>query len=152
MLSQGATTYWERWNGYYSQIHSCFTSPGGWFYQGLTGIRTDTKAPGFKKIMIKPAIVGKLAWVQTYYDSPYGRIISNWRRDTNRLTMEVTIPTNATATVFVVSNDATAVIESGRPANSAEAVTFLSRQDNIAVRELGSVTYRFQSILSEPVK
>ena len=64
MLSQGATTFWEQWNGYWSQIHSCFTSPGGWFYQGLAGIRPDADAPGFKKIIIKPAVVGDLTWVK----------------------------------------------------------------------------------------
>ncbi|MCX6033388.1 MAG: family 78 glycoside hydrolase catalytic domain, partial [Chloroflexi bacterium] len=28
MLSQGATTFWEQWNGSWSQIHSCYVSPG----------------------------------------------------------------------------------------------------------------------------
>jgi alpha-L-rhamnosidase len=57
MLEQGATTWWEQWNGHWSQIHSCFTSLDGWFYQGLAGIRPDPSAPGFKKIIIKPAIL-----------------------------------------------------------------------------------------------
>ena len=85
MLSQGATTLWEQWNGYSSQIHSCFTCPSGWFYQGLAGIRPDPAAPGFKKIIIKPAIVGDLTWVKCHHDSPYGRIVSNWQREGRQL-------------------------------------------------------------------
>ena len=101
MLEQGATTWWEQWNGFYSRIHSCFTMLDGWFYQGLAGIRPDPTAPGFKKIIIRPAIVGDLTWVKCHYDSPYGRIVSNWKRDGNKVTMDVTIPANTTATVFV---------------------------------------------------
>jgi len=42
------------------RIHSCFTSPGSWFYQGLAGIKADVTAPAFKRIIIKPAIIGDL--------------------------------------------------------------------------------------------
>jgi alpha-L-rhamnosidase len=77
MQSLGTTTFWKQWNGYFSQIHSCFTYPSRWFYQGLAGIRPDPAAPGFKKILIKPAIVGELTRVKAHYDSPYGRIVSN---------------------------------------------------------------------------
>ena len=101
MIEQGATTFWEQWNGYWSHMHSCFTSADNWLYQGLAGIQTDPAAPGFKKIIIKPAIVGDLTWVKAHHDSPYGRIVSNWQREGNNLTMDVTIPANTTATVFV---------------------------------------------------
>ena len=48
MLEQGATTLWEQWNGIWSNIHSCFTSPDNWFYQGLAGIQTDPPRPALK--------------------------------------------------------------------------------------------------------
>jgi alpha-L-rhamnosidase len=49
MVEKGATTAWEQWNGFYSQIHSCFPYIGGWFYRGLAGIQWDTEHPGFQK-------------------------------------------------------------------------------------------------------
>ena len=145
MLSQGATTFWEQWNGYYSKIHSCFTSPGGWFYQGLAGIRPDPASPGFKKIIIKPAVVGDLTWVKAYYDSQYGRIVSNWKVETGKLTMEVTIPINTTATVYVPAKDSAAVTESGKPVAKAKGVTFLRMENGAAVYEVESGPYRFKS-------
>ena len=42
--------------------------------------RPDPTGPGFKKIIIKPNIVGDLHWVESNYDSVHGRIDSNWRR------------------------------------------------------------------------
>ena len=136
MLEQGATTWWEQWNGYYSHIHSCFTSLDGWFYQGLAGIRPDPARPGFKRIIIKPAIVGDLTWVKAHFDSPYGRIVSNWRRDGRRLTMDIAIPANTTATLYVPTSRPGEVTESGRPAAEAAGVTFLRAEKGAAIYEL----------------
>ncbi len=147
MLSQGATTFWEQWNGYFSQIHSCFASPDGWFYQGLAGIRPDPSAPGFKKIVIKPAIVGDLTWVKCGYDSMHGRIESDWRREGDRLTMDIKIPANTTATVYVPTQDASKVLESGEPANKVKSVTFVKSENGAAIYQVGSGNYSFTSPL-----
>ena len=147
MLSQGATTFWEQWNGSWSQIHSCYVSPGSWFYQGLAGIRPDESGPAFKKIIIKPAVVGDLTWVKCGYDSIHGKIVSNWRRDGDKLTMEVTIPINTTAVVYVPAKDAAEVTESGKSAGKMAGVRFLRVQDGAAVYAVGSGAYQFQSTL-----
>jgi len=150
MLSQGATTFWEQWNGSWSQIHSCYVSPGSWFYQGLAGIRPDETGPGFKKIIIKPAVVGDLTWVKCGYDSIHGKIVSNWRRDGNKLTMEVTIPVNTTAVVYVPAKDEAGVTEGDKPVSKANGVKFLRMENGAAVYEVGSGSYRFQSTLLNP--
>lgn len=149
MLSQGATTFWEQWNGYWSQIHSCFTSPGGWFYQGLAGIRPDETGPGFKKIIIKPAVVGDLTWVQCGYDSIRGRIVSHWKCEGDQLTMDVTIPVNTTATVHVPTRDQAGITESGQPAAKSNGVKFLRMENGAAIFEVGAGTYRFGSALND---
>ena len=145
MLAQGATTFWEQWDGYWSQIHSCFTSPGGWFYQGVAGILPDETGPGFKKIIIKPAIVGDLTWVKCRYDSVHGRIVSDWKRETGNVLLDVTIPINTTATVYVPAKDAAGVTESGKPAAKADGVNFRRMENGAAVYEVGSGHYRFES-------
>jgi alpha-L-rhamnosidase len=142
MLEQGATTLWEQWNGYWSRVHSCFTSPDNWFYQGLGGIQADPAAPGFKNAIIKPAIVGDLTWVKTYHDSHYGRIVSNWQRVDDGLTMEVTIPANSTATVYVPAGSAGDVTVNGQPLKKADHVTFLRMENGKAVLKVGSGEYR----------
>ena len=147
MLERGATTLWEAWNGFWSHIHSCFTSPDNWFYQGLAGIQTDPAAPGFKNTIIKPAIVGDVTWVKSHHDSPYGRIVSHWKREGEKLTMDVTIPPNTTATIFVPAKDAASVTESGKPAGEAKGVKFLRFEKNAAVYAVGSGNYQFQSQL-----
>jgi len=147
MLEQGATTWWEQWNAHWSQIHSCFTSLDGWFYQGLAGIRPDPDKPGFKQIIIKPAVVGDLTWVKSHFDSPYGRIISNWQCEGQKLTMEVTIPANTTATLYIPAKEANGVTESNNSAAKTKGVKFLRMENHAAVYAVESGTYRFQSTL-----
>jgi len=94
--------------------------------------------------------------------------VSNWKRESapstdstssrqvrlraGKLTMDVTIPVNTTATVYVPAKDATGVTESGKPAAKAEGVIFLRMENSAAVYAVGSGTYRFQSTLSETIK
>jgi alpha-L-rhamnosidase len=148
MLAQGASTCWEQWNGNFSLIHNCFTSADNWLYQGLAGIQPDPAGPGFRKIIIKPAIVGDLTWVNCHHDSPYGRIVCNWKREDGTLRLEVAIPPNTTATVFVPAEDAARVTESGLPASKAAGVTFLRMEHNAAVYAVAAGTYRFQAAVA----
>ena len=167
MAEHGATTVWELWNG--DTADPAMNSGNHvmlvgdfiiWLYERLAGIQCDPDAVGFKKIVIKPTPVGDLTWVKAHYDSMYGRIVSNWKHEDSNLTMEVTIPANTTATVFVPSKDASGVTESGpstalragKPAANSEGVKFLRMENNTAIYAVGSGTYRFQSTLSEAVK
>jgi alpha-L-rhamnosidase len=147
MLAKGATTCWEQWNGHWSRVHSCFTSADNWLYQGLGGIRPDPAGPGFKKTIIQPAVVGDVTWVRCHHDSPYGRIVSNWKRAGKTLEMDVTIPANTSATVHVPAADASSVTESGRRAASAEGVTFVRMDGGAAVFTVASGSYRFASTI-----
>ena len=65
--------------------------------------------------------------------------------------MEVTIPANTTATVYVPAEEEAGVTESGTPAMKAIGVKFLRMENDAAVYDVGSGTYRFLSILPETV-
>jgi len=140
MVESGATTCWEQWNGYYSQIHSCFPYIGGWFYRGLAGIRWDPDAPGFKNIILRPEPVKSVDWVKCSYESPYGQIVSNWKLENRLFTWDITIPPNTTATVYVPGNNIT---EGGSPAEKAQGITFSGTEKDRAVIEIESGNYKF---------
>jgi hypothetical protein len=109
------------------------------------GIQSD--APGYKRIRIQPVIREGLTWAKTSYDSICGKISTDWKLDGSKLTLDVTIPANTTATVFVPAKDASAVTESGKPVTKAEGVKFLRMENGAAVYAVGSGTYRFESTL-----
>jgi len=140
------TTWPETWSGWGSQIIQVVGTPGAWFYEGLAGIRPDPAQPGFKHFSIRPGIVDSVDWVECHHDSPYGRIVSNWKREGDNLIMEVTVPANTTTTVFVPAKDAGAVFESGKPVDKAKGVKFLRWEAPAAVYAVGAGTYRFESV------
>lgn len=153
-ISKGATAIWERWDsdtkGAGMNSEALLILSGNldaWFYQTLAGINYDPEQPGFKHIIIRPQPVGDLTLVKAHHDSMYGRIVSNWNRQGDRLTMDVVIPANTTATVYVPFRDAKSVTESGQPAAQADGVTFLRMEDDSALYEVGSGFYQFGSTM-----
>jgi alpha-L-rhamnosidase len=158
----GSDVMKETWAGGQALMPSLGGNIAAWNMESLAGIRPDPNAPGFKNAIIKPAVVGDLQWVTAHHDSPYGRIVSNWKKDGDKLTMEVTIPPNTIATVYVPvsakpsedgpAKDAAGVTESGKPVAKAEGVKFLRMENGAAVYEVGSGTYQFQSALTKTAK
>ncbi len=151
MVRTGATTIWELWNsdragpGMNSRNHFALGAIGRWFFESLGGIRPDPQRPGFQHAIIRPAPAGELTWAQAEHVSMYGPIRSAWKLADGRLTLEVTVPANATATVHVPAGGPEAVTEGGRPAGRAEGVTFLKAAKGAAIYRVGAGTYRFVS-------
>lgn len=152
MISKGATTMWELWNGDTAgsgmnsrNIVMLIGDLNIWLHEYLGGIRSDPNAPGFKRIIIKPEPVGGLTWVKDSYDSVRGRISSEWRQSTGRFDLEITIPANTTAEVYVPAKAPGNVTESGLPAAQAADVHFLRMENAAAVFEVAAGKYKFLS-------
>ena len=133
------TVFKENWQGGLVQMPSLAGPIGAWFYRSLGGIRADE--PGFKTFILEP-YTNTLDWVKCSYDSPYGRIDSNWSKKDNVLTMNLTVPANTTATIYVPGKS---ISESGLPDDEAEGVTFLRMEKNKAVFRVESGRYEFKS-------
>ena len=106
MAENGATTIWELWNGdkaspkmnsgnHVMLLGDLLT----WCYQYLGGIQgTDA----YKHIILKPAFdIQDCEWANVSFDSPYGSITSNWKKNLQHLNWHVVIPCNTTATVYL---------------------------------------------------
>jgi hypothetical protein len=145
-VKSGKTTLTEAWNGgTASQNHFMYGQLNEWFYHDLAGIQCDPAGPGFQKIIIKPALVGDLTWVKAAYHSIRGKIVSEWTHHSKGLTMNVTIPIGATATIHVPAAKLLLVKEGGVPASSAPGVSYQRMANGAAVFTVGSGTYQFTS-------
>lgn len=105
MIRKGPGTFFEDWRCKGSALHSSYLYIGSWFIEGLGGIHRPEA--GFKHFTIEPwidPIIGPKE-VNTYYDSMYGRIISNWKKSGNKVTINVTIPPNTTATLKLMKTE-----------------------------------------------
>jgi alpha-L-rhamnosidase len=114
-IVNGATTLYENWpldtKSDISMNHIMFGEVGAWMYKGLGGILPDEENPGFKNIILKPNFVKGLAQFEARHDSPYGTIISSWKKDGNKVEYKVVIPANSTATLYL---EATGILENGK--------------------------------------
>jgi hypothetical protein len=78
-----------------------FGSVDEWFYKELAGIQPAPDAVGFDKIIIRPRILGGLKWAKANYQSVRGPVASAWKIRGGKLRLNVTIPANASAEIFV---------------------------------------------------
>jgi alpha-L-rhamnosidase len=147
-LKRGATALTEAWDANHNSSHNHFMLGQiiEWYYETLVGINVHpTEPPGFKRILIKPTPVGDLTSARAAFSSVRGRIACGWTREGDQFTLDVTIPANTTATVYVPTTDAAYVAEGGEPARNAAGVRFVRVEGDRAVYEIDSGTYRFTS-------
>jgi len=144
-LRDGRTTITEAWTGGGSQNHLTLGAAiDTWFYYVLAGINPDESAPGFKKFTIKPFIPeNDLEWVNASIHTMHGKISSAWQKKTGGFNIEVTVPVNTTATLYIPAAPGAIITESGIPVLQAKGIKPLASADNKSVFELGSGTYSF---------
>jgi alpha-L-rhamnosidase len=148
-IDRGATTLWEEWDGTQSRNHIMFGDISSWFVEYLAGIRTDASAPGYKKIIIHPLLLGDLTSAKATRQCMYGTISSSWTRSNGKLTMQITVPANTSARVYIPAKQGSAISESGKPAAQAEGVKYVGTEDNAAVFEVGSGQYEFAASVQQ---
>jgi alpha-L-rhamnosidase len=143
MLEEGASTFWEQWDGANSRIHSSYLSIGSWFFEGLAGIRPDEDAPGFRVVQVRPPLIRELDHVRAEYDSIRGRVGSEWERSDHAFRLRILIPANATGRVFLPTTEPDTVTESGVKASEATGVHRIRVVDGFTVVEVESGRYSF---------
>jgi len=167
----GATTVWERWDSYTvehgfegvsgnqnaamnSFNHYAFGAVTEWMFRELAGI--DTDGPGYQRVRIQPhpprpgsnPDQPAIDWVQAEYRSIRGKIVTRWRRTSDRFELQFTIPPNTTATVFLPAREPQAIVADDKPLAECDGVQFLRMEADRAVLAVESGTYRFASQLA----
>ncbi len=120
MLSKGATTWWERWNGdtgdptMNSYNHYAFGSVVAWVYRRVAGIDTVPDGAGFHEIVIRPVIDDRITEARGEYDSVYGKIVSEWSGTKKSFNLKVRIPGNTSALIYPPAAGANVVMLDGK--------------------------------------
>ena len=157
-VKMGATTIWERWNGIRTDgtfepasmnsfNHYAYGAIGDWMYRVVAGLDTDPSAPGYKKIIIKPLIGGGLTQVAANLETPYGKASSEWTVSGKQVTLNVSIPVNTTATIYIPASAATDVLQNGAPLKDLNGLSVLGMEGKYLKVSIGSGNYVFNSIL-----
>jgi hypothetical protein len=144
-LAKGATALTESWQALpnVSNNHLMLGHLMEWFFSGLCGIRQpdNESAVAFRTFDIRPDPVGDISWAKASTRSPYGTISSAWEKKNGKFLLDVEIPVNCTAAIYLPVPDHTAVKMNGTLVKSA------NRQDGRLVVAVGSGTYHFEADL-----
>lgn len=153
-VTKGATTIWERWDGIMpdgslqtpamnSFNHYAYGAIGDWLYRVVAGIGTDEMLSGYKEIKIKPHIGGELTFVNADLITNYGRLSSHWKIEDDNFLLEVEIPVNTNAVIYVPSNYESIILESGKPVSEVREVKALGYTEGYSTFLIGSGSYSF---------
>ena len=151
-VKMGATTIWERWDG--QKPDSTFQTPGmnsfnhyaygaigDWMYRTVAGLREA--APGYKEIIVQPHIGGGLTEASADLNTYYGTATSHWKLNEGKLNLDVEVPANTKATIYIPAKSADGITESGKALSASSDVKVSGTENGYVIVNVGSGTYHF---------
>lgn len=149
-VKHGATTIWERWNGWTHEEgffnpqmnsfnHYSLGSVGEWFFRHVLGIELDPDIPGFRRFVLRPYVGEGLDHARGSYRTLHGEVRSAWRREANRLVWDVTVPPNTSARISIPC--------AAGADPDCDGLAVVAREPGFAICEARSGSYRFASSL-----
>jgi alpha-L-rhamnosidase len=153
-IEQGATTIWERWDGYVkgrgfqdpgmnSFNHYAIGAVVEWMYRTIGGINLGNDHSAWADFEIEPRPGGTLTWARTRYASVRGDIETSWKIEDGQFLLAVTVPANTTATIGIPTPDEGEVREGDLSAMESPGVTLLEADTEVTRFRVGSGRYVF---------
>ena len=153
-VMNGANTIWERWNSYIkgkgfennagmnSFNHYAFGSVNEWLFGNAAGIKVIEA--GYKIFVIKPEIAKEgINYVKASYQSINGTIKSAWRKEGNQLVLDIIVPVNTRADIFVPCKNKDGVKENNQSVSENKELVVKELKDGYLQISAGSGAYRF---------
>lgn len=150
----GATTIWERWDGYVkgrgfqdpsmnSFNHYALGAVGQWIFENITGLKLDAEMPAYKHFILHPRFDGDIKHACCEYESAYGTIKFAWKIEQTDLRFEITVPPNTEATLYLPAENIDKVTEAGNKIDSVSGIKCIETGQKITFCRLLSGKYDF---------
>jgi alpha-L-rhamnosidase len=152
--------------------HYAYGAIGDWMYRVITGINTDSalNGVGYKKIIIKPYANGKiiktdgnampgttlpapenalqadknLSFASASLETNYGRLSSSWKIENGGLALDVEIPANTTAIIYLPVYKTGVITEGGSLLKADNSnIKIIEKINGYTIVETGSGKYNF---------
>jgi len=153
-VKMGATTIWERWDGIKpdstfqtpdmnSFNHYAYGAIGDWMYRSIAGLDTYEDGVGYKHILVKPHIDKRLTYAKADLQTPYGKTSSSWKTENGKLTLDVVVPANSVATVYVPATSPDKITESNKAILAIKEIKTGASENGYVILNVGSGNYHF---------
>jgi alpha-L-rhamnosidase len=137
------TTVCEFWTLKQSKNHVMMGSIDAWFYKYIAGIRLNEEAPAFKSFVIQPNILKDLDHASASTETIRGTVSSKWKTENGNFRLNVEVPFNTTADVFVPAAENAAIFEGPQPAREVQGIQYLGFENGFQHFRIGSGRYSF---------
>ena len=144
-LKHGATSLTESWmaNKISSNNHLMLGHLMQWFYEGLGGVQQQDSSVAYKKLVIKPTVVGDITSATANFETPYGQVKTDWKMGNKVFNLKVTIPANSSALVYLPIVGNSLVTESGSSQEQSD-YKLVEKNNECIVLKVGSGNYDFE--------
>ncbi|MGC9467397.1 MAG: family 78 glycoside hydrolase catalytic domain [Anaerolineae bacterium] len=113
-VTMGATTVWERWDSMLpdgsinpgemtSFNHYALGAVADWMHRTVAGLAPDE--PGYRRLHLEPHPGGGLSHAEARHLTPYGPASCAWQFTGDEIIVEVEVPPNASARVYLPGKD-----------------------------------------------
>jgi alpha-L-rhamnosidase len=141
------TTVCEFWTLKQSKNHVMMGSIDAWFYKYVAGIQPDETKPAFSEFIIKPHVLNGLTYAEGKTETIRGTVSSKWKVESGKFVLEVEVPFNNWAKVFVPANENAELFEGDKPVKEAEGVEYIGYSEGMHSLKVSSGKYKFLSEL-----
>jgi alpha-L-rhamnosidase len=153
-IRHGATTIWERWDGWTEQRgfqsssmnsfnHYSLGSVGDWLFGRVAGIDQTPDSIAFQRLRLRPTPGGNLSWARARQETARGKVSCSWRLNGDAVIFDIEVPPSVSASLRIPTGDPRRVTESGQPAADAVGVLNARSEKDALELELASGKYTF---------
>ena len=108
----GATTIWERWDGWTPEKgfqdksmnsfnHYAYGAVGAWMVRRVAGLDLDPKQPGYRHILFQPRPGGTITSAQASLETTYGKTGIRWDITQGVMQIDLLVPQGTCATLMI---------------------------------------------------
>jgi len=138
------TTVCEFWTLKQSKNHVMMGSIDAWFYRYIGGIQLDEKNPAYASFIVKPELLDSLNSEKSLIETIRGMISSEWKRQPGLFTLNVSVPFNTSAEIYIPGKKDGELTESGLPVSQLKGATYKGFKDGCFIVHVPSGNYEFK--------
>ena len=137
------TTVCEFWTLKQSKNHVMMGSIDAWFYKYITGIQLEENNPAFTSFIIKPNLLKGLNYAKAHTQTIRGKIAVDWQKQPDKFVLNVEVPFNTSALVYIPGNQEDKLFENKKPVEKEKGVKVLKYVDGAHLLRVNSGRYSF---------
>jgi alpha-L-rhamnosidase len=114
-----------------------------WFYKYISGIQLNEDNPAYAVFTVKPTILKGLEFANAELETIKGTVSSSWKKEAGKFVLNVEVPFNTRANVFVPGPQSAELMENGDLAKDIDGLKYIEYSNGAHQIQVHSGRYSF---------